>query len=316
MEIAKYIGLFILKNKYCSLQGLGNVEIKRLPTQHNNNEIAQGVYYVKFDTVGSIDDNFPSFVANNEQVSIAKASNEISNFIKESKQLLNAGNKVEIPSIGYYVLNNGVLSFELNSDFSMPTSPLPFPVADKVNLQNTLEEEHATIETYNNYTVSKKSINWGMVSFWGIILLIGGAILAWGIQYFFQQQKLQQKIENVESQIPTFEPSNINVPDSLQNNNDSLSITDSTQATPNVQAVSNSSDSIIYSFFIKKYNTESAAQKRKAQLESFNYNASIIPIDSNTYNLLISVKTTALDTSKIIDSFSKNFGSKVIIYNK
>ena len=39
MDIAKYIGLYLLKNNFCYLHGLGNLEIKRRPAVYEGDSL-------------------------------------------------------------------------------------------------------------------------------------------------------------------------------------------------------------------------------------------------------------------------------------
>jgi hypothetical protein len=86
MDIAKYVGLYLLKNKYCCLQGLGNVEIKRTVSQHDGKELRSGSYYATLNPLGSIDDAFPNFVANTEQVVLPRHLMRLVHLFRRAKQ--------------------------------------------------------------------------------------------------------------------------------------------------------------------------------------------------------------------------------------
>ena len=46
MEIGKYIGKFLIKNKYCSLSGLGVFELKKIPAYEQKGELNNPAHQV------------------------------------------------------------------------------------------------------------------------------------------------------------------------------------------------------------------------------------------------------------------------------
>ncbi|MDI9320203.1 MAG: hypothetical protein QM530_06960 [Phycisphaerales bacterium] len=303
MDIAKYIGLFLQKNNYCCLQGLGNLEIKRTPVKHNGTELAAGSYFAKLNPVGSLDDAFPNFVATNEQVSIARASNEISDFIKASKSKIADGGSIEIPAIGKYLLKNNQLYFELDPAFSMPTRNIVFPIAEKPN--PVLEDTIAPIpekpyESYSNYNVPK-SVNWNIVAFWSVVAIIGGSILIWSVRYFMNQQ--QNHSSATISEIPV----NQNLPSPSSTTDSSIAqapVIDSAAEPVNASPTS-VLDTPEYQFVIKTYSTMAAAHKREKQLNSYGYNVTVMPKDSNTFMVVKAIKVSINDTARMKDSLSR-----------
>lgn len=298
MDIAKYVGLYLLKNKYCCLQGLGNVEIKRTAAQHDGKEMKSGSYYATLNPVGSIDDSFPNFVANNEHVSIAKASNEISEFIKESKAKMAAGASVVIPSVGQYVMKGQQLHFELDAAFAMPNNPLLFPIAEtpKSTLDDLKINDEPSFESYNNYT-KHRAVNWNIVAFWGIVIIIGASIIGWGVRYLMNQQSAAPTmVEQIEK--PTVPIAATVVTDTTLAAN-----ADSTMAASNVAA--NASDTPSFKFIIKEYNNLAKAEKKQKQLFSYGYNVGVVNKDSTTFYVVSTIKVMPADTAKIKDSLSK-----------
>lgn len=294
MDIAKYIGLYLLKNKYCCLQGLGNVEIKKTPAQHSGDKITSPSYTANLAPQGSIDDSFPNFVANNEHVSIAKASNEISDFIRNSKAKLANGESIIIPAVGQYIMLGNKLSFELDANFSLPTSPIHFPIAT-TNLPNPTapKAEEKLFETFNN-TNKPNAINWNMIAIWGIIIIISGSIIGWAVQYFNNQNATSTVME--EQVVPTSIPVAIAI-DTVANTPDSAAV---------AEIANNISDTPSYTFLIKEYNTLAKAEKRQKQLSSFGYNVSLKTIDSNIHYVVSTIRALPADTAHIRDSLSRN----------
>lgn len=297
MDIAKYIALFLLKNKYCCLQGLGNLDIKKTAANHDGTAIQGAAYYAVLNPIGSLDDAFPNFIANNEQVSIAKASNEISDFIKASKATIAAGGSVVIPSVGEYVQKNNQLHFELDAAFSMPASAVQMPIVTPVKEQTKVINETQVNEfpSYNNYN-APKSINWNLVAFWAVIALIGGGILAWSIKYFYNQnnkevteQAMVQVVEPpIESQVPIADSSILPIDSSVSN-----------------APVVNGSDTPEFKFVIKEYKTLAQAEKKEKQLNSYGYKMSVIAKDSTTFFVVSALRIAAADTTKVKDSLGK-----------
>lgn len=295
MDIAKYIGLFLLKNKYCCLQGLGNLEILKTASVHNGKELTGGVYYTKLNPVGSIDDAFPNFIANIEQVSIAKASNEISEFIKSGKAILAAGGAIVIPSVGQYVLKNHQLHFELDSAFSMPTNNIVFPIAEapKPVVDEPKNGEGKPYESYTNYNNYNKqsAVNWNIVALWAVIIIIGGSIIVWGIRYFMNQQTPESSEMVMQVEAPITAPVTTAV--------------DSNAVDSNSVATVNPNDTPTFKFIIKEYSTLAKAEKKEKQLISYGYNVSVANKDSNTFYVISTFKIMPTDTTKIKDSLTK-----------
>lgn len=295
MEIAKYIGLFLQKNNYCCLQGLGNLEIKKIPAQHNGTELIPASYETKLNPIGSLDDAFPNFVATNEQVSIAKASNEISEFVRVAKTQLANGLAVEIPAVGKYIMVNNQLQFSLDPNFTTAQKNIVFPIAEqpKSTIQ-AANKENKPYESYTNFDSNNTGgqINWGMIGFWASILLIGSGILIWGIYYYTQQE---HKTEHVASSDPKQNSTN----QVLIDNN---TTTDSTKQQP-TQVITN--DSVELNFVLQTYKSMASAQKREKKLNSYGYNVHVTMQDSSHYLVVKSIKTVYADTTKMKDSLSR-----------
>lgn len=297
MDISRYIGLFLLKNKYCCLQGLGNLEIKKTPSKHNGAELTGSAYYATLNPVGSIDDAFPHFVATNEQVSIAKASNEISTFISEAKARLAEGGTVSIPSVGEYVQRNNQIQFVLDPAFSLPQPNIIFPVAAPPKKEvapagpvssSTEEKPYESFATYNNYN-QQRTVNWNIVAFWSVIVIIGGSILGWSINYFMKQQSASSQPAVAVQQEPVMEVTTPTVVDTNKNASAAVAANDTPE----------------YKFIIKEYKTEAQARKKEKQLISYGYAVQVVARDSNLFYVVQSMKIPAADTLKIKDSLTK-----------
>jgi hypothetical protein len=278
-------------------------------SQHDGKELRSGSYYATLNPLGSIDDAFPNFVANNEQVSIAKASNEISAFIQESKAKMASGSSVVIPSVGQYVMKEHELHFELDTAFALPNHPLLFPMA--IPAKPSAEEQKAKDESSFETSINEnkhRTVNWNIVAFWGIIILIGAGIMAWGIRYFMNQQKASPTmVEQVEN--PSAPQTEVNV-----SNTSALQSTDSTVAAGNLSG--NTSDTPSFKFIIKAYKTLAKAEKKQKQLFSYGYNVAVVNKDSSTFYVVNTIKLMPADTAKMKDSLSRMLNPNGVLIMK
>ncbi|RYZ49873.1 MAG: hypothetical protein EOP49_15270, partial [Sphingobacteriales bacterium] len=105
MDIAKYVGLFLLKNEYCFMPGIGSLQIEKRASVYDKEtqKMLPPVHEVKYRQVGgSIDDSFANFIANNERISIAHAANHLKDFCAHAKMDMREGKDVVNPGIGKF----------------------------------------------------------------------------------------------------------------------------------------------------------------------------------------------------------------------
>src|SRR5438094_932824 len=98
MDIARYIGLFLLKNKFAYVHGLGNLELTRMAASHDGQMLNAPQYDVRLTKGGSIDDTLANYIATHEATSISKAANALRDFSIAARADLAAGKEVVIPS--------------------------------------------------------------------------------------------------------------------------------------------------------------------------------------------------------------------------
>src|SRR4051812_28989915 len=125
MDIAKYIGLFLLKNQFCYVHGLGNLELKKVPAAHDNKSVNAPAYDVIVSPAGSIDDNLANFIATNEQISISKAANALREFSIEARKDMAGGKEVPIPNIGKFIEEHGKVKFVTDANFKYTPASIP-----------------------------------------------------------------------------------------------------------------------------------------------------------------------------------------------
>lgn len=115
MEVAKYIGLFLLKNNSCYIHGLGNIELRRKPATFDGRNLLSAIYDIVVVPANTVDDALSNFIATNEQISISKASNALKEFTEAAKADLAVGKEVQIPSLGSFAQVNEKLHFVTTS---------------------------------------------------------------------------------------------------------------------------------------------------------------------------------------------------------
>ena len=279
MDIASYIGQFLLRNKYCYLHGIGSLKLNKLP----KGDVGSYVYHVQLLPGGSIDDLFANFVATSEQVSISKAANAIREYNTEIRSLLDTQQKVIIPTIGYLVKVDNHYTFVTDDNFSY--QPSVNPALKFVNAKPI--KEATTSDEIIEETPQKAIVNWSKIILFIALLLVAGIAI-----YFIATQSKNisatqdQPIVNTTTEIvaPAIDTAVVQ-PDTLVTNTE-------------------------YKFLIKTYSTLGAAVKRYQQLLSYGNKVGLQTSDSISYQLYISMPASALDTTQAKDSLRVIFNPK------
>ena len=183
MDIAKYIGLFLLKNNFCYLHGLGNLELKKKPAAYDGTALQAPQFEVKLTPGGSIDDSLANFIATHEQTSISKAANELRTFSDATRADLNAGKEVIMARIGKFVLANGKPAFV--TDPNLQYTPPPVPATRFTRREDVVpevkEQVASTTPIRDEQTpiVSRGQLQWGKIIIaGGIAVALIAAIIA------------------------------------------------------------------------------------------------------------------------------------------
>jgi len=279
MDIASYIGQFLLRNKYCYLHGIGSLKLNKLP----KSDAGSFAYHVQLLPGGSIDDLFANFVATSEQVSISKAANAIREYNSEIRSLLDAQQKVIIPTIGYLVKVDNHYTFVTDDNFSY--QPSVNPALKFVNAKPI--KEATTSDEVIEETPQKAIVNWSkIILFIALLIVVGIAI------YFIATQS-----------------KNISASYDVSVANSTTGIVAPASDTAVVQT-----DTLItnteYKFLIKTYSTLGAAVKRYQQLLSYGNKVGLQTSDSISYQLYISMPASELDTTQAKDSLRVIFNPK------
>lgn len=286
MDIAKYIGLFLLKNNICYIPGMGNLEIKKVSASHDGTALQAPAYEVKVTPSGSIDDSLANFIATNEKISIANASNGIRTFATESKAVLNAGGTVVIPSLGYFTEADGKLQFVTDAGFRFTPAPIP-TVKHATRITETSKPASAS---QTSYTPAPKT-NWGKTALIGIIAGAAlGAILA-GVVY------VNNSSPSPEAETVVTESEPVVAEDTL-----SQPAADTAQPAP-----ANISNNGQYKVILNTYTSREKAEKRFSKLTNFGNAVEMVQKDSSTYHILLPVTGSLADTAHVLDSLKALF---------
>ena len=301
MDIAKYIGLFLLKTNYCYIPGLGNLVIKKRPATHDGESLKAPSYEVIVTPGGSIDDSLANFIATNEQISISKAANALREFSTQAKADLNAGKEVIIPSLGKFTGHNGQVEFV--TDPHMQYTPPAIPTVKHV------AQEHAAAQPktgYNNPNMGAKQTNWGKIALFILIPVILIVAVVVGMNYMNNQPAETEATPAV-----TEEPATQQPPVETAPAIDSTAADTTTVAAPppaaNMQV---NNGKLNFKLVLNDYKYAAAAEKRATQLTSYGNAVEVVMKDSSTWYVVMPVSAAAADTAHVIDSIRRTFNPR------
>jgi len=301
MDIANYIGLFLLKNQFCYIHGLGNMELKKIPARYDGQALLSSSYDVVVTPGGSIDDNLANFIATNEQISISKAANELREFSIKTRKEIAEGREVIIPHIGKFVEENGKVKFITDPNFSYVPAGIPV-----IRNSRQLEEQNSKPAHKPSYPPPHKadSVNWSMVILAVVlVIIIGGG--AYGIWYY----TTRSDNASATAQIPakdTVVKSHVQGADSALIKKDTaisaaLPAPDTLKINP-------------YKMVIGDYRTKDRADRRVKNLNM--QNLEVAQKDSSDYLVLVTVNCRMADTTHVEDSLKRYFGYKNLMIYK
>ena len=124
MDVAKYIGLFLLKNEQCYIHGLGTLQFSRKHATYDGQNLQPPSHEIIMVAGGNVDESLANYIATNEQISITKASNALRDFSAETKINLDAGNMVSLPHLGKFTSTDGRIGFITDPHLQYKASPI------------------------------------------------------------------------------------------------------------------------------------------------------------------------------------------------
>jgi nucleoid DNA-binding protein len=283
MDIAKYIGLFLLKNNFVYLHGLGNLELKKKPASYDGDALHAPEYDVALTPGGSIDDNLANYIATHEQISISKAANALREFSTATRAELSAGKEVEIPGIGKFVEEqNGLVRFLANPHLKHVPPAVPMLRMSK-RLEEAPDFRRESID--NSPGGEGNGVAWGRIALLGLLMvvIIGGIVL--GFRYF-------------------------NAPDApvaadtvaAAFTQPAAPVMDTVQAAPPPPTG--------YTIVVNTYYTRAAAERRMGTLDKAGHHAEIVSRDSTSYLVTLRVPGPSADTVRMLDSLRRFFNPR------
>ncbi len=287
MDIAKYIGLFLLKNKFCYLHGFGNLELRKKPASYDGDALHAPEYDVVLTPGGSIDDTLANYIATHEQTSISKAANGLREFSTATRAEIAAGKEVEIPGIGKFTEQNGKVSFVANPQLKYAPPPVPM-----LRMSKRLEEA----PDFRRESLDGGSGGDGRGLAWGRIALLGALIIGLiiaivlGIRHFGgnESDSAGSTADTTVSVPVTEAPTDVPAP----------------VATP--QAPSGNEFNVV----VNTYSTRAAADRRAEKLSNNGNLARVVSPDSSRHLVTIHITTPAADTTRMLDSLRRFFNPK------
>jgi len=310
MDINKYIGKFLLKNKYCSLPGLGVFDLKKEGAQANasSETISAPVYKITFTPVGSIDDTFASFIATAENVSISNASNNIKEYCKNVKEELAKSGKYDIEFLGRFSLSNNKIIFHQSDDLDMGVEPAPLaPLVEKLKAPETPANKpdysYPPARTQRDIPILKIAVP--------IVLVV---LLAVGAYFGYDYYQKNKDVTPVEATIPEPAPVQVDtlattiVPDSLHRADSTNAATDTAmQAASNSAAQTAPQAASFYKVAILSFENEAGANGKATKLKKYGNDASVV---SNNGRFFVVINASSNDTTKLVDSLRRFFNPR------
>ncbi len=321
MEIGKYIGKFLLKNKYCSLSGLGVFELKKASAAFNagNQEIENPAYIITFSPVGSIDDTFASFIASHENVSISNASNNIKEYCKSVKDQVAKTGLFEIENLGKLTSVNGKLAFKQSADLDLGYQPTPVPVIEVAKQVTESPTDYSYPPARSSYARKNKN-NWikYFVAFLALALLVTGIYFGY---MFMKNSQTVKPNEPVKETPPPIVPdssqqivvdtlSNTPAIDSMVSNKPTIPDSPANAAPAPLPPVNSGGARTLV---IMKFANEAAANTKSNKLKSYGHNTAVVN-SNGEFLLTLQASHPSNDTTILVDSIRRFFNPKGSVY--
>jgi cell division septation protein DedD len=307
MDIAKYIGLFLLKNNFVYLHGLGNLELKKKPAAYDGEALRAPEYDVVLTPGGSIDDTLANYIATHEQTSISKAANALREFSSATRAELAAGRNVDVPGIGAFTEQNGLVKFLANPHLQHVPPPVPMLKLSK-RLEEAPDFRRDTVERQSDENGS--GIAWGKIAIMAVVLLAVVAAVIFGIRYFNSNSQAPAATDTAMSTPPAVLQPEVPQFDTAVNTAPVTTDTAAASAAPVAQPQAPAVGGNGYTVLLQTYPTRILAERRAAKLKSYGHNVSMRAADSSNFQVTLFVPGPVADTARMVDSLRRNFNPK------
>lgn len=318
IQIENYISSFLLKNKYCAISGLGTLELKRdMAFTREDGNLNPPNYNITFSPIGVIDDGFATFIANHENVSISKASNDIKTFTQDVKRELHKTGRYEIDGVGHFTHKNDTIQFYQDETLDLERDPIQLY---REKAPDTEEEEETLADaksfkdlhfTHAESGVGKPKMGTLLKYLLALLLLIGLAAAAYfGYKYFegsgggtVNTAEEASSVEDFE-EAPTLTDSTTITEgiNQAEGADSSTSVTDE----PIVEAAPVAAAAGEYKIAVKAYDNAASAKMKAETLASYGNKTTIVQKGNVHYLVLIASHPTN-DTIALKDSLRRFF---------
>lgn len=303
MDIAKYIGLYLLKNNFCYIHGLGQLELKKKPAAYDGQALQAPAFEVTLSPTGSIDDGLANFIATNEQISIAKAANGLREFSTNSRTRLHEGEEVIIPSIGKFIEQNGRIGFI--TDPHLKYTPPAIPTVK--NAPHVAEEKKAqAAQTHRTETktapAARPSVNWGPIVLIGAVIIAIAAIAFFGIQYISNRNNQMSE----EAVVP---PATDTLPHERSVITVDTTALDTTATAAPASNMQLQNGLLSFKVILRSYKDSVSANKQVKKYTSYGMTTEAVAQDS-AYHVVIPITAAPADTARVIDSLRRTYNPK------
>ena len=324
MDINRYIGSFLLKNKYCSLPGLGVFDLKKEGARINSNSetISSPTYQISFTPIGSIDDTFASYIASAENVSISNASNNIREYCKAVKDELAKTGKYEIEFLGKLSMSNNKIVFQQSDELNLGVEPAPLsPLIEKTKVS----EATSTIKPDYSYPPARREQQVPVLKFLIPILVIGllGIGAYFGYTYYKKNQELvpieessnMNEMNQVDTVASVIDTTHSAMADSMRGSTDSIAINDSARVAviDTVKTNNPIASGTLYNVAVLSYDNEASAIAKANKLKNYGNNATVVN-NAGRFIVVINASHPLNDTTKLVDSLRRFFNPKGPVY--
>ena len=302
MDIAKYIGLYLLKNKFCYLHGLGNLQMKKKPATYDGEVISAAQYEVTLSPTGSIDDSLANFIATAEQTSISKSSNEIREFVAGLKVDLSEGKDVAIPGLGHFTASGGTVRFISDANLAYVPPPIPtLRMSERLEeapsfKRNTPEEDSKAERSGINRTKV-------LITVFSAVVIV--AIIIAALVFYNNRSTTAEEapVQNQEEAMPApvYADSNAMVPPAGDSG-----------VAPAMSPAAVSTNPSGWKIVLNTYTNSAAAERRVRFLKSTAVGdlAQVVTLDSTQHLVTIPFTAPAGDSTRVLDSLARVYGGK------
>ncbi len=346
MDVAKYIGLFLLKHNKCFVHGLGTLEMRTKSATYDGESLHGPIKEILLSTSGNIDEALSNFIATNEQISISKATKELHKFSDDAKQRIAQGETVPIPALGKLAEENGKIYFitapqlqfrpeaikapkspprrsepSAVSGFTLPQQPqMPQPGYQQQPVQPQMPQPQ---EGQQEAPDNGRKLNWARIILVLLILVLLAAATFIGWKFYSDmqhgnrnntpppppQEEYFDDALPVEDEMPSLAESDSLTTDTTNSNlSGTKPDTVSTLAEPTELTIK-------MKVILNTYDSKERAHKRYRQLTSYGNKVEMIQDDTNYFFIAMPITASAKDTARILDSLSRNFNPDgVFIY--